>query len=271
MMIAWGDGSNGKSTYLNALMDTIGDNYAMQGSPDMLMQQDNKGHSPERMDLFGRRLVSCSETDESAKLNESFIKLLTGGEKIRGRRVYENNWEFDPTHKLVLCTNHKPQVKGTDHAIWRRIRLVPFTVRFWNPDDGDDGPEELRQDKTLAKRLQKSRREILRWCVEGCAEWLEHGLAMPTAVKDATNEYRSREDIVGEFLHSCTFATEAGRVTFKDLYDRFSDYCDETGLNRPSRRYLTSYLGSHGYDVNRTGGTSRIGGIAIVDDHAHSW
>ena len=270
LVIAWGDGSNGKSTYLNAILETLGDAYAMQAAPDMLMQR-KESHSTERMDLFRRRLVVCSETDDSAKLNEAHVKLMTGGEKVRGRRVYENNWQFDPTHKLILCTNHKPTIRGTDHAIWRRLRLVPFNVRFWNPDDGEDGPAELRQDKTLAKKLDKSRAGILRWCVEGCFEWLSGGLGLPSAVQVATSDYRSMEDVVGVFLRDCTVSTDRGRVTFKAFFERFSDYCDDTGQNRPSRKFVSRYLQEHGFETDRTGGTARIVGIALVTDHADSW
>src|SRR5208282_5449458 len=118
------------------------------------------------------------------------VKELTGGDKIAARRMRENWWEFNPTHKAILVTNHKPEIRGTDHAIWRRIRLIPFTVTF--PED--------KQDKHLGEKLKAEAPGILRWMVEGCQEWQKHGLGTPEVVMVATAEYRSEQDRLAQFL-----------------------------------------------------------------------
>src|SRR5205823_5889427 len=100
-----------------------------------LLMQGKAEHATEQAQLFGMRLVVASESEQGARLKESLVKSLTGGERIRARRMREDFWEFDPTHKIILQTNYKPRVRGTDEGIWRRLRLVPFVARFWKPDE----------------------------------------------------------------------------------------------------------------------------------------
>src|SRR3954447_14127561 len=104
----------------------LGTDYAMKAMPELLMvRRGGDGHPTERADLFGKRLVVAIETGEGTRINETLIKELTGSDKIRARRMREDPWEFDPTHKVLLGTNHKPAVQGTDHAIWRRLKMLP--------------------------------------------------------------------------------------------------------------------------------------------------
>ena len=117
LLILWGIGANGKSTMLNAILDMLGPDYSMQAIPDLLMSKQNDRHPTERADLHGKRFVSCVETEDNRALAESLVKQLTGGERVRARRMKEDFWEFSPTHKIVLTTNHKPRIKGVDHAI----------------------------------------------------------------------------------------------------------------------------------------------------------
>lgn len=133
--IFYGVGSNGKTTLIEAYQDAIGPDYTMAAEKDLLMSKEKQTHPTERADLFGKRFVSCVETGSGKGLDETLVKQLTGRDKIRARRMFENFWQFDPTHKLILCTNHKPRIKGTDHGIWRRVCLVPFTQIFWDADE----------------------------------------------------------------------------------------------------------------------------------------
>ena len=159
--IFYGTGANGKSLILGAIQGVLGNDYSMKAAPDLLMAKRTDSHPTERADLFGKRLVCCIETDEGQRFNESLLKELSGGDKVRARRMREDFWEFDPTHKIVLAANHKPFVRGTDHGIWRRLRLVPFTVTI--PDD--------EQDKQLPVKLVAEYAGILAWAVQGCLEW----------------------------------------------------------------------------------------------------
>lgn len=142
------------------------------------------------MTLQGRRLMIAQETDMGCVLNEATIKMLTGGDAVTGRGMYENFSSFLPTHKLMLCTNHKPRVLGRDYAIWRRLKLIPFTVRF----EGDQA------DKAMPEKLKAEDQGILAWMVRGCLDWLRGGLQEPECVQIATTEYAEEQDAVGQFI-----------------------------------------------------------------------
>jgi putative DNA primase/helicase len=202
--IFWGAGANGKSTLVNAVVAAMGSDYAIKAPPDLLMQSRGERHPTEIAKLFGKRLVVASETHQGRRLNEALVKDLTGGETISARRMREDFWEFLPTHKVFLLTNHKPEVRGTDEGIWRRLRLVPFEVTFWNPDDPHNASKvlqpELQQDKALGDKLAAEAPGILAWMVRGCVGWLAEGLTLPEKVSAATTEYRQAEDVLAQFL-----------------------------------------------------------------------
>ena len=149
-------GRNGKSTFLNILRRLLGA-YAMKAPSELLMVSNNDRHPTERADLWRKRFVQAIETEQGRRLAEVFVKEATGGDPIRARRMREDFWEFQPTHKVVLATNHKPIISGTDTAIWERIRLVPFTVTI--------PPEE--RDHTLPEKLDDELPGILAWAVKG--------------------------------------------------------------------------------------------------------
>ena len=134
--IFWGGGSNGKGTLLETVMDALGE-FAMKAPAGFLMSSSRDRHPTELADLFGKRLVAISETGEGQKLNEQLVKELTGGDTIRARRMRENYWEFPPSHLPIMVTNYKPVIRGTDHGMWRRLKLVPFTVTI--PDEEPTG------------------------------------------------------------------------------------------------------------------------------------
>jgi putative DNA primase/helicase len=125
----------------------------MQAMPELLMVRRHEVHPTERADLYQKRLVTTVEIGEGERLTEALVKLLTGGERIRARRMREDFWEFRPTHKFWLAANHKPVIRGTDDAIWRRPRLIPFTVRI--PDE--------KKDPKLLDKLTPELPGILRW------------------------------------------------------------------------------------------------------------
>ena len=128
-----GVGSNGKTTFINAVLDTLGKEYAGAVPVELMMESKGAQHPTILADLFRKRLLVAAESAEGGRINEERIKALTGSDPITARRMREDFWQFDPTHKLILVTNHKPEVRGTDHAIWRRLRLVPFAVQFLDP------------------------------------------------------------------------------------------------------------------------------------------
>jgi len=219
LTIFHGAGANGKSTLLDAIQGALGGDYAMQAPSDMLMARSNDQHPTEKADLFGRRLVVAIETNEGRRLDEALTKSLTGGDRIRARRMREDFWEFPPTHKLILACNHKPEIRGTDHATWRRVRLVPFNVVF----------DAEHQDKQLPAKLAAEREGILAWAVAGCLEWQRDGLGLPGDVAAATESYRAEQDTVGEFVAQCCEVKPGARVRAGTLYGVYREWAERAG------------------------------------------
>jgi putative DNA primase/helicase len=256
--IFWGGGANGKSTLVNAVLETLGGDYAMKANADLLMASRGERHPTELAQLFGMRLVVASETHQGRRLNEALVKDLTGGEPIRARRMREDFWEFPPTHKTILITNHRPRVTGTDEGIWRRLRLVPFTATFWDPNDPGKDPAQLpqshRQDKQLGQKLAAEREGILAWLVRGCRDWRRDGLTLPGQVKVATAEYRSGEDMVAQWIAECCLTgCDDYRRRASDLLANYRQWCERTGEEPVGQKSFGEALlgrGFHCYTSN---------------------
>lgn len=244
--VLYGTGANGKSTVLNALLEALGD-YGIQAAPDLLIAK-RGSHPTELADLFGMRFVASIEVEDGRRFAESLVKQLTGGDRVRARRMRQDFWEFDPTHTVFLATNHKPEVRGTDNAIWRRIRLIPFTETI-SPDE---------QDKKLPEKLRAELPGIIAWAIEGCLEWQLDGLQAPEEVRQATGEYRSEMDVVGAFLNGCCVLGEDRTVSAADLYRAYSEWCKDTGEAQEKQRKfgskLTERRGLDRYRGGKTGG-----------------
>jgi P4 family phage/plasmid primase-like protien len=244
--VLYGTGANGKSTILNALLEAAGE-YGMQAAPDLLISK-RGGHPTEVADLFGMRVVASIEVEDGRRLAEALVKSLTGGDKVRARRMRQDFWQFDPTHTAFLCTNHKPEIRGNDAGIWRRIRLIPFTETI--------APAE--QDKKLPTKLRSELPGILAWAVEGCLEWQREGLQAPDEVRKATAGYRSEMDVVGAFLRDECEIGESGaegyKATLKDVYSRYEEWCEEGGEKPETRRKFNARLTERGQFRDRRSG-----------------
>lgn len=265
LVIFWGAGSNGKSTLLKAFMEMLGSDYAGKAVPELLLNKRNESHPTERADLFGKRFMACVETSEGRSLNESLVKELTGGDNVKARRLYEDFWEFVPTHKPVLCTNHKPQINGTDHAIWRRLALVPFAVKFWDGGKGETGPAELEVDKTLDGKLKAEHEGILASCVRGCLEWQRRGLALPAEVQAATAEYRKAEDKTEAFIAECCILSPMCKVKATPIYDAYRKWSEARGEAAMSQRRFGEGITERGFQKSTNNGVWYCG-IGLVND-----
>jgi len=183
----YGSGANGKSTFCELLLKLMGTDYSMKAPPDLLMAKRGESHPTERADLFGKRFVGCIETEAGRKMAEALVKELTGGDRVRARRMREDFWEFAPTHHVWLVSNYKPVVAGTDHGIWRRIKLIPFDAVILDKE----------QDKKIGSKLEAELSGILNWIIKGCLEWQQNGMQEPDIVKAATTEYQIESDDIG--------------------------------------------------------------------------
>jgi putative DNA primase/helicase len=248
----YGQGANGKSTYLSTLLHLFGD-YGAQAVSELLMQRAHEQHPTERADLFGRRFVATIETDEGKRLAESLMKQATGGDKIRARKLYQDFFEFTPTHKIFLAANHLPIVKGTDFAVWRRIKLVPFVVTI--------PPAE--QDRQLAAKLKSEAPGILNWALAGCLEWQRNGLSEPEDVQAATAAYRAEQDTFASFIAECCFVHSEARARASALFDAFGKFSGDKTLTQTA---FGRKLKDRGFENRRgSGGTWFWHGLGIAD------
>lgn len=248
-----GSGSNGKTTLVEAMQFVLG-NYGLAAEFSTFIQQDRAGIRSDIADLAGPRLVAAVEGAEGARLNEPLIKSLTGGDTIAARRLYHEHFRFKAAAKLILSTNHKPRVRGTDDGIWRRVVLVPFEASI--PDE--------EKDLNLPSKLQEEAAGILAWAVEGCRLWQRDGLALPDEVRSATGRYRSDSDPLGQFIDEQCTVDEVLAVSSKDLYAAFRAWSEQTGEFQLSQRIFAQRLQERGFEPWRTRHERRWKGLALV-------
>ncbi|TWT37478.1 hypothetical protein KOR34_24300 [Posidoniimonas corsicana] len=253
--IFWGGGANGKSVFINTVQKAMGD-YAMTAPPGLLMTKRSDGHPTENADLFRKRLVVLAETKDGQRLDEGLVKATTGGDRIRARRMREDFWEFTPSHTPVVVTNHRPMVQGDDFGIWRRLRLVPFTVTI--PPD--------KQDRHLPEKLEAELPAILRWLVQGCLSWQRSGLQEPRCVRAATDDYRADCDNLARWLDEEAVATANAQTQSSVLLKRYRDWCDRNGETALSHRRFGERLSATFAKEKQSRGMCYIGiGIAAAD------
>lgn len=257
MYLLHGTGANGKSTLLDTLRYVTGD-YAMHTPTDTLMvKRGDAGVPNDLARLMGARFVSAVEAEDGKRLAESLVKQVTGGDPITARFMRAEWFEFTPTFKLFLAANHKPVIRGTDNAIWRRVQLIPFEVTI---------PEGAR-DKGLRDKLRAEASGILAWAVRGCLAWQRDGLQAPEEVQAATQIYRAEMDMLAGFIEDrCTTSTGA-RVPSKALYKAYTDWCEESGERPETQRRLAQRLSERGYVSRKsTGGMMTWFGIGLQVD-----
>jgi putative DNA primase/helicase len=247
LAILWGAGSNGKSTLLNAILDALGD-YGFQAPQGFLMAKRGEAHPTELTDLFGARFVSIAETQDGQRLDEGLVKMLTGGERIRARRMREDFWEFVPSHTPFLATNYKPIVRGGDYGIWRRLKLIPFTATFVDPTEAAEHPDAPLKDRELAEKLRGERGGILRWIVEGCLAWQREGLNPPDAVLVATRAYKDESDTFKTWIEDRCVVDPQAQWKASAAYKAYRDWCEEVGEKPISKNGFAEKVEEAGFE-----------------------
>jgi putative DNA primase/helicase len=249
-----GPGANGKSTLIGLIQDLLGE-HATTAPEGLIIRREHEPH-PERLAMLrGRRLVVSAELEHRAVLAEAVVKVLSGGDTVSARELYGRRFNFKPTHKIVLVTNHRPRVHGTDHAIWRRLRVVPFEVVI---------PPES-QDRALRRGLlQEDGPAVLAWLVQGAVQWHGWGLGDVIAVRAATDEYRAAEDTMATFLAECTVPIGTARTKVGVLYDAWRSWCEKAGEQPGRKQDFTSGLAEHGLEFEKYQGTTLTRGIGLV-------
>ena len=236
IVFAYGTGANGKSTLLTTMLSVLGD-YAKQTPAETLSPKQSESIRNDVARLFGARLVTSVETQDGARIAESLVKQLTGGDRVTARFLHQEYFEFDPQFKIIIATNHKPIIRGDDYGIWRRIHLVPFNVTI---------PPEQR-DKTLIDKLRQERSGILAWMVRGCLDWQGQGLAAPPAVLLATEAYRDDMDVFGQWLDECCVIAANAVVQSKAAYESYKKWVVSRGMKAMSQSPFSRKLEDRGF------------------------
>ena len=257
--IAHGAGANGKSVFLNLIKKLMG-NYALTTPMTSLVGGKNSsGASNDIARLRGARFVSATEGEANQKLRESLIKQFTGGDTVSARFLFQEFFDFTPTFKLWMATNHKPQVSGADPATWRRIHLIPFNVVI--------PPAE--QDGELPSKLENELPGVLNWAIEGSVDWYRNGLMPPAEVLAATEQYRSEMDGFSRFLKDGAVIEQAGeRVGKSHLYAAYSQWCTDEGVEALAQSEFGSRMKRGGYRESRTNAARYWQGLMLIQDDA---
>jgi len=225
LLVCHGGGQNGKRTFVQTIEEVLGA-YADTISVETLLAQRFEGNAgpAELAKLDGVRFVQSGENDAGRRLNEARIKLLTGNDPVPARRLRGDPFFYDPQFKLLLHTNHKPKIRGQDKGIWRRVKLVPFTVTI---------PEGERDPLYFEHRLRAELEGILAWMVRGCLAWQRDGLGEPKTITDATAEYRAAEDIVRQFVAESLVRDASAIEWQKTVYSVFLGWCKDQSIRQP--------------------------------------
>ncbi len=251
--ILYGEGANGKSTFLETLAYALGD-YAGTASPEtFLATKQPKNVGDDIAALKGRRLVATSETGRGRKWDESRVKQLSGGDTLICRKLFCEFFSYRPSWKIWMATNHKPTFDANDQALFRRIRLIPFAVTF--PPD--------KQDRGLSERLKAEAEGILAWAVEGALLWQKEGLESPEDVRMATEGYRHEQDSLGRFLAEECIQGDLDKVLAKDFKARYAEWCRENGENGVPTREVGQCLEKLGIERKKRNGAWYFLGITF--------
>ena len=250
LLYLYGDGANGKSTFIESIWRAMG-SYCQAAMAGAIQRADGQYENPTALqyavaDMKGARMVVHDEVESGARLAESFVKKLTGGDTRKGRHPYAKRpIEYRPTDTPWLYGNHKLEIRGADDGIWRRIHLVNFTQHF----EGAGKDNRLKEHLTTNPDIQSA---ILTWIVRGAMDWYAHGLKPPDAVRQATEEYRRDQDDIGRFVETFCIQSEDAFARTSDLYECYETRFEGTKSKNAFGRELTR----RGFGI----GQRRVGG-----------
>ena len=227
-----GEGANGKSVLLEVLRAIAG-RYSHNLPSEALMTAKHERHPTTLAALQGKRLAISSELEESGHWAEARIKQLTGDETLTARFMRKDEFTFKVTHKHLLAGNFKPRLKGDDHAMVRRMVLIPFNQRFTG----------TRRDDRLPEKLKVEYPGILTWAIEGARKWASDGLLIPSTVVNSSREYMEEQDDVLLWVSECcNVGCSSLRAKSSDLYVSYSEWKKRNGENAGSSKFFSQRL-----------------------------
>ena len=221
LIIAYGDGANGKSTFWNTIARVLG-TYSGKISSDILTMGNKVNAQPEMAELKGKRLIIASEMQEGVRLNTAMVKQLCSTDEIQACKKYKDPFHFVPSHQVVLYTNHLPRVAASDDGIWRRLKVIPFNAKIKGNSDIKNYADYLFENAAPA---------IMKWIIEGAQKvsGCDHKVDDPKCVKDAIAAYREENDWLGHFLSECCEVGDGLTEKSGEFYQQYRAYCIQSG------------------------------------------
>jgi len=261
LFFLFGRGRNGKSTFVETIRAMLGD-YGSHTDFATFLDRPGDTMRADLARLRGDRMVTSGEPPLGKRFDEGVVKSMTGGDAITCRHMYGDFFEYTPEYKIFLCANVKPTIRGQDDGIWRRFRLIPFTVQI---------PEE-RKDLRLGEKLRAEWAGIFRWAAEGAKLWYEGRLRPPPSVLKATEAYREEMDAVGEFVRHCFHIGEGFKgVPVSLVYEIYQDWAKKAGEYVMSQRKLSKVLKERGYESVKKSGVRQYLNWGVRDQEANPY
>ena len=258
MIIAYGGGANGKSTFWNTIARVLG-SYSGKLSADALTMNNKRNVSPELAELKGKRLVIASEMAEGMRLNTAVVKQITSTDEIQAEKKYKDPFHFVPSHTLVLYTNHLPKVGANDDGTWRRLVVIPFNAKISGRSDIKNFADYLYDNAGPA---------ILSWIIEGAEKAIKANFktSVPKAVTNSVKSYREANDWLGHFItESCEVGEKLSEKS-GELYSKYRAYCLQNLEYTRSTTDFYAALNQAGYERKRTNKGNFIMGLSLKAD-----
>ena len=257
MIMAYGGGANGKSTFWNTIFRAMG-TYAGKISPETLTMNCKHNTRPEAAELKGKRLIIASEMQEGVRLNTSMVKQLCSTDEIQAEKKYKDPFHFVPSHTLVLYTNHLPKVGANDDGIWRRLIVIPFNAKITGKSDIKNYADYL---------YENAGPYIMTWIINGAKKAIELNfkIKIPRVVQEAIDKYREANDWLGLFLEECCEVDRMNVEKSGELYQQYRSYCMSNGEYIRSTSDFYGALEKAGFIRRKTNKGSMIQGLKLKE------
>ena len=258
MIIAHGEGGNGKSTFWNTILKVFGD-YGGTLNSDNLFINGGKSSRFEKAFLKGKRIIISSESEQGARLNDGMVKQLCSTDKIKGEKKFKDEFDFIPSHTLILYTNHLPKVSAGDDGIWRRLKVIVYLNKFEGGDDTKNFSDVL---------FESSRGYILKWVMEGAKIVIDNKFHIeePKVVLDACKRYKNDNDWLKQFIDECCVVEKKAKISASDLYSAYVRYAlARNEYKRPGNDFRKA-MEAAGYEITHPHNKVFYHGIRLLSE-----
>ena len=258
LIIAYGEGRNGKSTFWNTLSRVMG-TYSGNMSADTLTVGCKRNVKPELAEAKGKRIIIAAELEEGMRLNTSNVKQLCSTDEIYAEKKYKDPFSFVPSHTLVLYTNHLPKVGAIDAGTWRRLIVIPFNAKIEGSSDIKNYADYL---------FNKAGGAILKWIMTGAKRVIEkdYHIVKPAVVEAAIQKYKDNNDWLSQFLDECCEIDSSYSAKSGDVYNAYRSYCMQVGDYIRSTTDFYTALECAGFERKRSKSARLLFGLQLKSD-----